>query len=119
LFGFSFGRQKPPRRKGKTKFNYHIITSQQNANEYKRDDIFLKELNLALINGFEYYLKTERGCSTNTIWMYLIGVKHIVTIARNSGHLVINPFAGYLVSHIGRQFYNAVEKHYRRIQDIT
>ena len=27
--------------------------------EYKRDDIFLKELNLAFINGFEHYLRTQ------------------------------------------------------------
>lgn len=66
--------------------------------EYKRDDIFLKELNLAFINGFEYYLRTERECSTNTIWIYMIAVKHIVAIARNSGQLAINPFAGYLIS---------------------
>lgn len=66
--------------------------------EYKRNDIFLKELNLAFINGFEHYLRTERSCSTNTIWMYMIGVKHIVAIARNSGQLAINPFAGYLIS---------------------
>jgi integrase len=66
--------------------------------EYKRDDIFLKELNLAFVNGFEHYLRTVRNCSTNSIWMYMIGVKHIVTIARNSGQLAINPFAGYLIS---------------------
>lgn len=66
--------------------------------EYSREDIFLKELNLAFINGFEHYLRTERECSTNTIWMYMIGVKHIVAIARNSGQLAINPFAGYLIS---------------------
>ena len=28
----------------------------------------------------------------------MIGVKHIVSIARNSGQLAINPFAGYLIS---------------------
>ena len=28
--------------------------------EYKWDDIFLKELDLAFINGFEHYLRTER-----------------------------------------------------------
>lgn len=66
--------------------------------EYNREDICLKELNLAFINGFEHYLRTERNCSTNTIWMYMIGVKHIVSIARNSGQLAINPFAGYLIS---------------------
>lgn len=65
--------------------------------EYNRDDVYLKELNLAFFNGFEHYLRTERGCSTNTIWNYMIGVKHIVAIARNSGQLTINPFAGYLI----------------------
>lgn len=66
--------------------------------EYNREDIYLKELNLAFINGFEHYLRTERNCSTNTIWNYMIGVKHIVSIARNAGQLAINPFAGYLIS---------------------
>ena len=32
----------------------------------------------------------------------MIGVKHIVSIARNSGQLAINPFAGYLISGQGR-----------------
>lgn len=66
--------------------------------EYKRNDIFLKELNLAFINGFEHYLRTERNNTTNTVWMYMIALKHIVSLARNSGQLVINPFAGYLIS---------------------
>lgn len=65
--------------------------------EYRRDDIYLKELNLAFFNGFEHYLRTERNCCTNTIWNYMIGVKHIVAIARNSGQITINPFAGYLI----------------------
>lgn len=43
--------------------------------KYNSDDICLKELNLAFINGFEYYLRTEKQCSTNTIWAYMIGVK--------------------------------------------
>lgn len=66
--------------------------------EYNRNDIFLKELNLAFVNGFEHYLRTERECSTNTIWVYMIVLKHIISIARNSGQLAINPFAVYLIS---------------------
>lgn len=66
--------------------------------EYKRNEVFLKELSLAFINGFEHYLRTERNSSTNTIWVYMIAVKHIVAIARNSGQLAINPFASYLIS---------------------
>jgi len=65
--------------------------------EYKRNYILLKELNLAFVNCFEHYLRTVRKCSTNTIWCYMISVKHILAIARNSGQLPFNPFAGYLI----------------------
>ena len=61
--------------------------------EYNREDISLKELNLSFINGFEHFLRTVRGCCTNTIWLYMIGVKHIISVARNEGLLVVNPFA--------------------------
>lgn len=65
---------------------------------YQRDDIPLKELNLTFINDFEYYLRTERKCRTNTVWGYIIVLKHIISIARNSGVLPFNPFAGYINS---------------------
>ena len=65
---------------------------------YHRDDIPLKELNLTFINDFEYYLRKEKECRTNTIWGYMIVLKHIISIARNSGVLPFNPFAGYINS---------------------
>lgn len=65
---------------------------------YHRDDISLKELNLTFINDFEYYLRKEKGCRTNTVWGYMIVLKHIISIARNSGVLPFNPFAGYINS---------------------
>jgi len=65
---------------------------------YKREDIPLKELNLTFINDFEYFLRTEKKCRTNTVWVYMIALKHIVSIARNDGRLPFNPFAGYINS---------------------
>lgn len=65
---------------------------------YKRDDIPLKELNLSFINDFEYFLRTEEKCRTNTIWGYMIVLKHIIPIARNDGRLPFNPFVGYINS---------------------
>jgi len=65
---------------------------------YKRKDIPLKELNLTFINDFEYFLRTEKKCRTNTVWGYMIVLKHIVAIARNDGRLPFNPFAGYINS---------------------
>ncbi len=65
---------------------------------YKRDDIPLKEVKLSFINDFEYFLRTEKKCRTNTIWGYMIILKHIISIARNDGRLPFNPFAGYINS---------------------
>ena len=45
---------------------------------YRREDIPLKELNLTFINDFEYFLRTEKKCRTNTVWGYMIVLKHIV-----------------------------------------
>ena len=40
----------------------------------------------------------EKKCRTNTVWGYMIVLKHIVSIARNNGRLPFNPFAGYINS---------------------
>ena len=68
------------------------------SHAYHREDIPLKELNLTFINDFEHYLRTRRKCRTNTVWGYMIVLKHIVSIARNTGLLPFNPFAGYINS---------------------
>lgn len=65
---------------------------------YRREDIPLKELSLSFINDFEYYMRHERRCRTNTVWGYMIVLKHIISIARNIGLLPFNPFAGYINS---------------------
>ncbi len=49
---------------------------------YRREDIPLKELNLTFINDFEYFLRTVKKCRTNTVWGYMIVLKHIISIAR-------------------------------------
>lgn len=91
--------------------NLYKLMQRYIESEYRREDIPLKELNLAFINGFEYYLRSVRGCCTNTVWMYMIGVKHIVSIARNTGLLAVNPFVGYLISpeHVDRGFLSEEE----------
>ena len=65
---------------------------------YKREDIPLKELNLTFIDDFEYFLRTVKKYRTNTVWGYMIVLKHIISIARNDGRLPFNPFAGYINS---------------------
>ena len=65
---------------------------------YKREEIPLKELYFTFVNDFEYFLRTKKKCRTNTVWGYMIVLKHIVSIARNDGRLPFNPFAGYINS---------------------
>ncbi len=55
-------------------------------------------MNLTFINDFEYFLQEEKKCRTNTVWEYMIVLKHIISIARNTGLLPFNPFAGYINS---------------------
>lgn len=79
--------------------NYQVVYKHVRdfiACRYKSDDIPLRELDLAFINDFEYYLRAERKCRTNSVWQYIILLKHIVSIARNDGRLAFNPFAGYI-----------------------
>ena len=81
---------------------------------YNPEDIPLKELNLSFINDFEYFLRTEgKKCRTNTIWGYMIVLKHIVSIARNDRRLPFNPFAGYINSpeSVGRGYVTKAEIH--------
>lgn len=47
---------------------------------YKRENIPLKEFNLSFINDFEYFLRTEKKCRTNTIWGYMIVLKYIISM---------------------------------------
>ena len=54
---------------------------------YRREDIPLKELNLTFINDFEYFLRTVKKCRTNTIWGYMIVLKHIISIASRVGQV--------------------------------
>lgn len=65
---------------------------------YYREDIPLKELNLTFINDFEYFLREEKKCRTNTLWGYMTELRHIISGARNTVLLSFNPFAGYIKS---------------------
>lgn len=60
--------------------------------EYKVDDISVKDVNNKFINGFEYYLKTERSCSHNTAIKYITNFKKIIRIAYANDWISKDPF---------------------------
>ncbi len=60
--------------------------------EYKLDDISVRDVNHKFIDGFEYYLKTERNCSHNTAIKYLTNFKKIIRIAYANDWISKDPF---------------------------
>ncbi|WP_417857291.1 site-specific integrase [Xanthomarina gelatinilytica] len=60
--------------------------------EYKLNDISVKDVDHKFINGFEYYLKTERNCSHNTAIKYITNFKKIIRIAYANDWILKDPF---------------------------
>ena len=68
---------------------------------YRREDIPLPEIRASFVNGFDAYLRSERHLAPNTVWGYMIVLKHIFALARNEGLMLLNPFASYVNSYTG------------------
>lgn len=59
------------------------------------EDIALKQLTHSFIEQFDFYLRTEKRHSANTIGGYTILLKKIIRRAINQGTLLRDPFADY------------------------
>lgn len=65
---------------------------------YHREDISLRDISPSFITGFDIWLRKERGLSPNSVWCYMIALKHVVKLAQNEGWLTTNPFVSYVNS---------------------
>jgi putative bacteriophage integrase len=52
---------------------------------YHVSDIALKELTPAFITDFDIFLRTEKQCCNNTVWIYMMPLRRMITIAQNHG----------------------------------
>ena len=59
---------------------------------YHVKDIALKELTPAFISDFEMFLRTDKHCCTNTVWLYVCPLRTMVFIAINNEWLTRDPF---------------------------
>ena len=62
---------------------------------YHVKDIALKELTPAFISDFEMFLRTDKYCCTNTVWLYVCPLRTMVFIAINNEWLTRDPFREY------------------------
>jgi integrase len=74
--------------------------------KYRRDDIPLSSIRAPFVEGFDTWLRTACGLSSNSVWGYMIALKHVITLARGEGLLAVDPFASYVNS------YTAVDRGY-------
>ena len=62
---------------------------------YHIKDIALKELTPAFITDFDMFLRTEKHCCNNTVWIYTCPLRTMVSIAINNEWLTRDPFREY------------------------
>ncbi|MBL7473324.1 site-specific integrase [Robertkochia sediminum] len=62
---------------------------------YKKKDLLITKVDLKFINGFEYYLKTERNCGHNTAIKYITNFKKIIRIAIANEWIKKDPFINW------------------------
>lgn len=67
--------------------------------QYKKDDIFLSELNNQFITNFEFYLKTQRDLQHNSTIKHLKNLKKIIRIALSNDWIKKDPFGGIHFKH--------------------
>lgn len=67
------------------------------ASKYRREDLYLRELNINFIKYFHTFLKTEKGMAQNSCTKHLKLLKKIVNQAVANSYMTSNPFLSYKV----------------------
>ena len=62
------------------------------ASKYRREDLYLRELNINFIMYFHTFLKTEKGMAQNSCTKHLKLLKKIVNQAVANSYMTSNPF---------------------------
>ena len=76
------------------------------SDSYRRNDYFVRDIDIQFINSFVYYLKTELGLTHNSALKYLAYLKKIVRVAVSNGWIEKDPFYNFKmkVQTIDREF---------------
>lgn len=64
---------------------------------YKREDLYLRELNLSFIQSFHTFLRIDKGMAQNSSTKHLKLLKKIVNLAVANSYMATNPFITYKI----------------------
>ena len=65
--------------------------------KYKREDLYLRELNLNFIQSFHSFLTADKGMAQNSSTKHLKLLKKIINLAVANSYLTVNPFITYKI----------------------
>ncbi len=65
--------------------------------KYKREDLYLRELNLNFIQSFHTFLRIDKGMAQNSSTKHLKLLKKIINLAVANSYMAMNPFITYKV----------------------
>lgn len=65
--------------------------------KYKREDLYLRELNLNFIQSFHSFLRIDKGMAQNSSTKHLKLLKKIVNLSVANSYMAFNPFSTYKV----------------------
>lgn len=65
---------------------------------YRVNDVSIKAVDHRMIQQYNMYLKTEKGCNSNTATKFLQNMKRIIYISMRNGWLLKDPFVGISMS---------------------
>ena len=65
---------------------------------YHRDDMAFRELTSDFIREFDFFLRIDKECTHNTVWVYTMPVIALADLAIKKGLIRQNPFEDYEIS---------------------
>lgn len=65
---------------------------------YHRDDMAFRELTSDFIREFDFFLRIDKECTHNTVWVYTMPVLSLIDVAIKKGLIKDNPFDEYKIS---------------------
>lgn len=65
---------------------------------YHRDDLAFRELTSDFIREFDFFLRIDKECTHNTVWVYTMPVIALADLAIKKGLIRQNPFDDYEIS---------------------
>lgn len=65
---------------------------------YHREDLAFRELTSGFIREFDFFLRIDKECTHNTVWVYTMPVIALADLAIKKGLIRQNPFEDYEIS---------------------